>query len=117
MSLARDIVGEIVKALVVLALVFLAFVHQPVALETPVDGLSFSVADLSFCGGAPDDESGGHSPCHACRAGVADLPPAPCVAEPAYVQFITADLIAIDEIVSDDPAYSPKNSRAPPVLA
>ena len=55
MGLARDIGGEIVKALAVLALVFLAFAHQPVAIQAADDGLSYSVADLSFCGGAPDD--------------------------------------------------------------
>jgi hypothetical protein len=117
MGLARDIGGEIVKALAVLALVFLAFAHQPVAIQAADDGLSYSVADLSFCGGAPDDGSGGHSPCHACRAGIADLPPAPCVAEPAYTRFALAEFRVADDLVVAQHPFSIRNSRAPPALA
>lgn len=116
MRLWRDIAGEVTKALVALALIFLSFAHQPVDVaQANGDAFSLSVADLSFCGGGPDgDGDGNHSPCHACRAGIADLPPAPCVAEPAYVGFITADFVARDDVVFDQTVYSSKNSRAPP---
>ncbi|AEQ50715.1 hypothetical protein [Pelagibacterium halotolerans] len=117
MGLARDIGGEIVKALAVLALVFLAFAHQPVSVGAADDGFSYSVADLSFCGGAPDDDSGGHSPCHACRAGIADLPPAPCEIEPAYVGFASAGFALTDDLVAEQHPFSIHKSRAPPALA
>lgn len=117
MGLARDIGGEIVKALAVLALVFLALAHQPVALDAPDDGFSFSVADLSFCGSSPDDEGGGHSPCHACRAGIADLPSAPCVAEPAYTRFAETRFAITDDLVVRQFPFSIQKSRAPPALA
>jgi hypothetical protein len=117
MSLARDIGGEIVKALAVLALVFLAFAHQPVAVQAADDGFSYSVADLSFCGGSPDNEGAGHSPCHACRAGVADLPPAPCENEPAYTRFAQAGFTLADDLVVEQHPFSIHRSRAPPALA
>ena len=112
--LARDIGGEAIKALAVLALVFLSFAHQPVAVAQADDGPQWAVADLSYCGGAPDGEGGGHSPCHACRAGVADLPPAPCVAEPAYVAFAEIGFAPVDDFMVGEGGFSPANPRAPP---
>ncbi|WMT88040.1 hypothetical protein NO932_05375 [Pelagibacterium sp. 26DY04] len=116
MGLVRDIGGEIVKALAVLALVFLSFAHQPVAVAQVDDGPQWAVADLSFCGSGPDDGDAGHAPCHACRAGIADLPPAPCVAEPAYVALGEAGFELSDDLVVLQQAYSSANPRAPPAL-
>lgn len=72
---------ELLRACVVLALVFLSFAHTPpLTPASPHHGLA-AVADMDWCGDAPDTDSGGkaaHSPCHACRLGAgADLPP-PC---------------------------------------
>tara|TARA_R100000365_G_scaffold3492_2_gene11682 strand:+ start:356 stop:790 length:435 start_codon:yes stop_codon:yes gene_type:complete len=117
MSLARDIGGEIIKALAVLAVVFLSFAHQPVAIATADDGLSYSLADLSFCGGSPEGDGAGHSPCHACRAGVADLPEAPCENEPAYTRFSQVRFSLADDLVAEQHAFSTRKSRAPPALA
>ena len=116
MGLARDIGGEVLKALAVLALVFLSFAHQPVAVAHPDDGPRWALADLSFCGTAPDGEAG-HMPCHACRAGVADLPPAPCVAEPAYVAFIDASFALGDDSPAAQHGFAFANPRAPPARA
>lgn len=116
MSLVRDICGEIAKALAVLALVFLSFAHQPVAIAQPADGDVFSLADIhSYCG-SPAEEEPGHAPCHACRAGVADLPAAPCVAEPAYLAFADAGFVLSDETAPAQTEFSPANPRAPPAL-
>lgn len=110
---ARDIGGEAIKALAVLALVFLSFAHQPVAVAQADDGPQWAVSDLSYCGGAPDGEAG-HLPCHACRAGVADLPPAPSMAEPAYVAFAETGFALVDDFMVGQRGFSPANPRAPP---
>jgi len=68
-------VTEVVRALCVLALLFLNFAHQPAfAQQTGTDVLGVA-ASQSFCG-APLADDNGHAPCHACRIGSgADLPP------------------------------------------
>lgn len=67
---------EVLRALCVLALLFLNFAHQPVfAAQSSHDVLSLA-ASQSFCG-TPLADDEGHAPCHACRiGGGADLPPA-----------------------------------------
>ena len=67
---------ELLRALCVLALVFLNFGHQPVfAAPAPGDVLT-ALASQSFCGEPMADKSE-HAPCHACRIGAgAALPPA-----------------------------------------
>lgn len=117
MGLARDIGGEVIKALAVLALVFLSFAHQPVAVAQPDGAAQWSVADLSYCGSAPDGDEAGHMPCHACRAGVADLPPAPCVVEPAYVAFADAGFAFVDDFAVEQGGFAFANPRAPPAMA
>lgn len=114
----RDIAGEVTKALAVLALIFLSFAHQPIEVpQAGGDAFSFQLADLSYCGGAPDEDGGGHVPCHACRSGDIDLPPAPCVAQPAYAGFVVAAFFVADMAVADQFGYSASHPRAPPALA
>lgn len=76
---ARDIIGELAHALGVLAIVFLAFVHQPppaAAQQVALDDVLTATADLSYCGEMPmGEDSKAHSPCHACRVLGAALPP------------------------------------------
>lgn len=116
--MARAIAGEMIKALAVLALVFLSFAHQPVQLSASGDGSSLLAAiDLSFCGSEPGDDHAGHSPCHACRGGIADLAAPPCVAERAYAAFAAFDTELADDIVVGQAIYSNKSPRAPPALA
>jgi hypothetical protein len=73
--LSRDIV-EIIRALAVLALVFLNFAHAPLALAGEVSGAAV------FCGDAPADAPDGSKakePCPACRIGEGvALPDVPC---------------------------------------
>ena len=67
-------IGEVMRALAVLALVFFNFGHAPaVAAQAP--GWT-AIAFDGFCGDLPDGEDRGHAPCHACRiGGSAALPP------------------------------------------
>ena len=71
----RHIGGDVARALVVLALVFLSFAHAPVAAASG-DVLTATM-DMSWCGDALDTGTDTtHAPCHACRLGAgADLPP------------------------------------------
>lgn len=71
-------IGEVIRALAVLALVFFNFAHAPMAAGAPADP-AWTAFD-SFCGDAPDGGDSGPAPCHACRiGGGADLPaPAGC---------------------------------------
>ena len=114
--IAAAIVRDLLKALAVLALVFLSYSHQP-ANATHLDhDVLTAVVTADFCGDLTDD-GGAHAPCHACRIGAgADLPP-PCeglvhlpkVAEPAFPQ-----LAAVPFIVA--PPELPE-ARGPPALA
>ena len=68
---------EILRALLVLALIFLNFAHQPAMAAPSAGDVMTLVASQSFCGSPIADDTG-HAPCHACRiGGGADLPP-PC---------------------------------------
>lgn len=75
---------DLVRALLVLALVFFNFAHVPASERTAyAAGLTAYLLPASAavldCGGSRDDID--HAPCHACRiGGGADLPPIPCAA-------------------------------------
>lgn len=78
----RQIGGEVARALVVLALVFLSFAHTGMA--APSTEVVMAQAAMSLCGDVTemahhdDDGAATHAPCHACRIGnAADLPPPP----------------------------------------
>jgi hypothetical protein len=66
---------ELLRAGLVLALLFLSFAHAPVsAAAGPHDILTASV-DMSWCGDSPAGDDTARAPCHACRLGAgADLP-------------------------------------------
>lgn len=116
MSLARDIGGEVVKALVVLAL-FLSFAYQSVQLPAfAEDGAVWSVADYSNCVSGHNKSDASHTPCHACRPDLAVLPPPPSVVVPAYLSFIAVGCPKEIDISSSQAAYSLPNPRAPPAL-
>jgi hypothetical protein len=80
MSRQSSIVMEMLRALCVLAVVFLNFAHQApaIARTLPTQTLALA-ASLDFCGAGETLPGGkGHVPCHACRLGAAaDLPPTP----------------------------------------
>jgi hypothetical protein len=77
MSLRELQLREVVRALCVVALVFLNFGHAPLALA----GGEFAVTPQAsmFCGDPIDSPEGAKgNPCQACRIGAsADLPPPP----------------------------------------
>lgn len=114
MTLTRQIADEVLKALAVLALVFLSFAHQPTAANAG-DLLLASQAGqgLSFCGDAPDDEAG-HAPCHACRSDLGTLPQPPCVATSAYASSVVQAIVREDATFVLARTHRPDFPRAPP---
>lgn len=85
MLTARQTGVEVLRALVVLALLFLSFAHNPASAATPGPDTLTAALDLSYCGDLPDDPRA-HAPCHACRiGGGADLPPSAAIALPVAV--------------------------------
>ncbi|WP_417307401.1 hypothetical protein [Devosia sp.] len=75
MRLFGQMIGETLRALAVLALVFLSFGHQPVSVLPDSDTLSLASASISFCGDPVSGEDHVQGPCHACRIAGAALPP------------------------------------------
>ena len=73
LSNARHIAVDLMRALGVLALIFLSFGHLPGAAAGGSDILTVAV-NQSFCGDLPDTDRA-HAPCHACRVDAALLPP------------------------------------------
>lgn len=108
---------DMLRALCVLALVFLVLGHKPV-LAQPFDAdAGYAITSLnSFCGDAPDGQAG-HAPCHACRLFTGlDLPPAPAGAEPAFRAAIAFAWAEALPIVPATPAIRRANpARAPPL--
>ncbi len=84
---------EVVRAICVLALLFLNFGHAQTGTVaysadlTPY--LTTALASADICqDAAPTAPEEHHAPCHACRIGAgADLPPAPCTNVPAFVEI------------------------------
>lgn len=115
MAIDRHIAMELVRALAVLALVFLSFGRQPAAAATYDHDVLTVAVTSSFCGGAPVDTS--HAPCHACRiGGGADLPPPceglvhlPSTAEPAFPELAAVAFVVAPPDIPD--------ARGPPALA
>jgi hypothetical protein len=105
--------AEVVRALSVLALLFLNFAHQPAfAAQSGEDVLS-AIIGQSFCG-APVADDDGHAPCHACRiGGGADLPPAvelPCSSPSVAIRLAGA----LEPFVLARFAPGPTSARGPP---
>ncbi len=107
--------AEVVRALAVLAVVFLKFAHAPLTSAAPLGDVFAPYDVASFCG-SPVDDPAEHAPCHACRIGSgADLPPSP----PAVV---CAPLVATFEFAITDYTFVRDarvfrlGARAPPAL-
>ena len=82
---ARNMGIEVLRAFVVLALMFLSFAHAPVTAADAGPAVLTAALDMSYCGDLPDDPKA-HAPCHACRiGGGADLPPPCAIAIPVAV--------------------------------
>jgi hypothetical protein len=118
---AKDMVVEVARALGVLAIVFLSFVHHPMpASAQQIDSDSPVLTaglDLSFCGDMPMGEDGrAHSPCHACRVLGAALPPPDggwlALRTPVKIIDVAVLLVAPEIAVLPKP-----EARGPPRLA
>lgn len=82
---ARNMGIEVVRACVVLALLFLSFAHAPVILASTGPDTLTAAFDMSSCGDPPGDPKA-HAPCHACRIGGGGDAPPPCdIAVPVAV--------------------------------
>jgi hypothetical protein len=111
MVTARSVMAEVVRALAVLALVFLSFAQPAVAAE----GAHGDHTGYDWCG-TPPDNPGDHSPCHACRANPVVLPTAPAEAGPAFAVAGRCLNLPIQGLNVSNPARTPANPRAPPAL-
>lgn len=115
MAINRHIAAELVRALAVLALVFLSFGHQPAVAVAHDHEVLTAAVTASMCGDAPADTT--HAPCHACRiGGGADLPPPcgglvhlPTLAEPAFPERAAVAFVVAPPEIPD--------ARGPPALA
>ena len=104
--------AETMSALLVLALVFLNFAHQPAMASSSHDVMT-EVAGQSFCG-APIPGDGDHPPCHACRIGSgADLPPVTALPRPPMPVTLRLDGEPVPAAVERH-AVLPAGARAPP---
>jgi len=118
----RQILSEVTRALMVLALVFFGLSQGAAASTGPVGpspAVAASIAQAAtsdFCGGGWGDSQIAHAPCHACRSSAPILPPPPCVAEPATVSVAPITypkpLAAVWGLLS----YGLARSRAPPFV-
>ncbi|MEO8883196.1 MAG: hypothetical protein ABI377_07290 [Devosia sp.] len=105
MATANRYLAELVRALCVLGL--LLFVATPGA--SPEFSQNYSQVGVSaavaasvaeaklspLCGGGWGDDQLCHAPCHACRANLPILPPAPSVAEPAFQSIVPVRYAAL----------------------
>ena len=117
MTLARQMTVDVLRALCVLALVFLVLGHKPVLAQPLAADAGYAITSLnSFCGDAPDGQAG-HAPCHACRLFTGlDLPPAPACAEPAFRPAVTLAWAEAPPVVPASPALPRAHPpRAPPL--
>jgi hypothetical protein len=114
----RQLGRDAFAAFCALALVFLSFGHQPVGAQGA--GAETFIAQglyVGVCGDPadPGDQSS-NGPCHACRTGIADVPPPLCDAVPAFGGLVLADAwrpsLGPALVVSRTP-FAP---RAPPAL-
>jgi hypothetical protein len=112
----QSILLEALRALCVLALLFLNFAHQPMPAYA-VPGDAFSLAQsLDFCGDPTAGDPAAHAPCHACRlGGIADLPPAPDVPlRPCTVTDVAYGALPVLALPAT--TRGPQSARGPPAL-
>ena len=114
MLTAQQTGTEVLRALCVLALIFLSFAHSPVAAAASGPDVLTAALDMSYCGDIPGDPKA-HAPCHACRiGGAADLPPPCAIAVPvavvADVAYGAMPLLSLPAT----PIHS-FNARGPPI--
>lgn len=113
----RQIGAEITKALAVLALVLFALGITPAwsGAGAAEAGYAHGTAapQIVFCGGAPDERAC-HGPCHACRFGLAVLPPPPSEADVAFGPALRVALTPAPVAPVIPAEVFPAYPRAPP---
>ncbi len=108
---------EVVRALCVIALIFLNFGHMPLAAPMASATTLTAVADASFCGDPVDDRHQDHAPCHVCRiGGGADLPPPPCTVEPGQGLVLPVRYATDHRVIVLRANWRAWAQRAPPAL-
>lgn len=108
--------SELARALVVLALIFLAFAHTPVVAAPSTDTIFTAAIDQSYCGDLSDGGDGAHLPCHACRIGAgADLPPPPAIGVCAPIECAPVAYVQTSIAVTAPTERTAAQPRAPPV--
>ena len=112
MVATRSVMAEVVRALAVLALVFLSFAGSP---AVAAHGDHYTPAGYDFCGTPPGNPVD-HAPCHACRASPVVLPTAPAEAGPAFAVVDTCLHVSISNLNVRNWTRTPANPRAPPAL-
>ena len=117
MLTARKMGIEVLRAALVLALLFLSFAHAPSGVAAgPHDVLTAAVS-ASFCGDAPSDDGKGHAPCHACRiGGAADIPAPPCSSVDAPIAVAPVTYFGATVHTATYAVHNAAQPRAPPAL-
>lgn len=111
---ARNMGIEVLRAAIVLALIFLSFAHTPVTAATTGPDVLTAALDLSYCGDLPDEPKS-HAPCHACRIGAgADLPQ-PCTLSLPATLVATVAYGAMPVLVRPATSIRPFDARGPPL--
>jgi len=109
---SRSVARDVLLAALVLALLFLNFGHSSAVFAA---GGRVVVTAQSICGDQPAPIAGDHLACHACRPGLAALPPPPvdCVA----AEFTAVPVVYVPRTVAQ-PVLTPGRAaqpRGPPV--
>lgn len=109
----RSVTAEVVRALAVLAFVFLSFAGTH---AVAAQGYQNDTGGYDLCGTQPDNPVD-HAPCHACRANPVVLPTAPQEAGPAFAVEGASLNVSIRGLNGSIRGRTPANPRAPPALA
>lgn len=118
MTVLRATIAETTKALAVLALVFLAFAHAPLALPASADEGNWTITSASYCGKAPDaDGTAAASPCVGCFNTIAGLPPEPCALSARFAMSAGIGGVLMDAGGAGLSPFETAHPRAPPVRA
>jgi hypothetical protein len=117
LTLAGDILREVLFALAALAMLLLAFAHQPVlASPAALPVASYVPVNTVYCGDGPADSHHSQGPCHACRVSAAALPPPPSDAEPAFFETLAVGYVVFEARFPQEDAVHRPHARGPPGL-
>lgn|GEM_PF-4927028 len=120
MSFAKHILNDVVRALVVLAMVFLCFAAAPSSASDDLTVVqqagTIATQFQSLCGGHDQSQQlACHAPNACCRPDQAILPPNRLEAEPAFERLVAVAWTAFAPAAIARTAPPTFRSRAPPV--